>query len=269
MSLPRASDIAARTGVAQSVIHSKTPRVDKKEEEARRRPIGDDEEGEKGLLGAGPQAGKGPGGAKGAPAEDGAKKPQVRRKRVKLSELTGKKAGTAKSTAEVIAQKEVQGEPKAAKPQPGQLNPEEAKRLQAQARLNERANLAQTQSNFRNWQAQNGQGQPGNPNNPSQMLNNLISMQKNQYLQHTGDGIYNRASTRQILAALEGLRKGGSNGETKSTSSSSDSRGSNSTASLSPAAHKAKTAQASRMLEVFMRDDRQPPPGYEPTELVA
>lgn len=63
MSLPRASDIAANTGIAQSYIQPKAPKTDKKAEEAKAKTLkGEDEEGE-----GGPQAG-----AKGAGKNGGA-----------------------------------------------------------------------------------------------------------------------------------------------------------------------------------------------------
>ena len=87
-------------------------------------------------------------------------------------------------------------------------------------------------------------------------------------MQHTGDKageIYNRPATRQILQALQGLKAGAP----ASTSSTDKSSSSTTASNLSPAAFKAKTEQANKMLEVFMREDTAPPPGYEPMEQVA
>lgn len=71
--------------------------------------------------------------------------------------------------------------------------------------------------------------------------------------------------TRQILQALQGLKTGSSGQANSNEKSGTTTVASN----VSPAAFKAKTEQASKMLEVFMREDTAPPPGYEPTELVA
>lgn len=264
MSLPRATDIAAGAGITQTIVQSKSPRVDKKAEEARQRTLkGEDEEGDKG-----PQAGRGgPGGAGGASAAQFGQeeRQKVKRKRVKLSELTGKKSEGTKAKAEVATQAETK-EAKQAK-----ATPEEIGRKVAQQKLNEQGKLAETRYLYQQRLSQSNQD-PNNALSPQarqkRMLNSLISYQQNNYMQHTGDKageIYNRPATRQILQALQGLKNGSSQSTSDSKSSSSTTLASN----TSPAAFKAKSEQANKMLEVFMRADMQPPPGYEPTELVA
>lgn len=265
MSLPRATDIAAGAGITQSIVQAKTPKIDKKAEEARLRTLkGEDEEGENG-----PQAGQGGAGKSGgaAAAKFGQDERQkVKRKRVKLSELTAKKTEGTKAKTETTAQAETK-EAKANK-----TTPEEIGRKVAQAKLNEQGKLAETRYLYQQRMQQSNQD-PNNALSPGarqkRMLNSLISYQQNNYMQHTGDKageIYNRPATRQILQALQGLKGGSTSGtDNKSNSTSSTSN----LASTSPAAFKAKTEQANKMLEVFMRADTQPPPGYEPTELVA
>jgi hypothetical protein len=264
VSLPRASDVAAGAGITQSYVQAKTPKVDKKAEDARLKTLhGDDEEGDRG-----PQAGSGGAGKSGgaAAAKFGQDERQkVKRKRVKLSELTAKKSEAAKPKPEVAAQAEAK-EAKAAK-----TTPEEIGRKVAQQKLNEQGKLAETRYLYQQKLSQSNQD-PNNALSPQarqkRMLNSLISYQQNNYMQHTGDKageIYNRPATRQILQALQGL-KGGATSQTSDNKSTS----STSTASTtSPAAFKAKSEQANKMLEIFMREDTQPPPGYEPTELVA
>jgi hypothetical protein len=263
VSLPRASDIAARAGVTASVVSAKSPKIDKKAEEARLRTLqGDDEEGDRG-----PQAGAGGAGKSGGAAatkfgQD--ERQKVKRKRVKLSELTSKKTGEAKPKAETAAQAEAK-EAKAAK-----TTPEEIGRKVAQQKLNEQGKLAETRYLYQQKLSQSNQD-PNNALSPQarqkRMLNSLISYQQNNYMQHTGDKageIYNRPATRQILQALQGLKSGAPTQTAENKSS-----GSTSTGTTSPAAFKAKSEQANKMLEIFMREDTQPPPGYEPTELVA
>ena len=261
MSLPRASDIATGAGITQSYVQPKTQKVDKKAEEARLKTLhGDDEEGDGGPQ-AGPRgAGKSGGAAAAKFGQD--ERQKVKRKRVKLSELTSKKTGASKPKAEAAqtAAKEAKA---------GNVTPEEIGRKVAQQRLNEQGKLAETRYLYQQKLSQSNKD-PNNALSPQarqkRMLNSLISYQQNNYMQHTGDKageIYNRPATRQILQALQGL---------KSAPSSADSKGSNSTSTssnTSPAAFKAKSEQANKMLEVFMRADTQPPPGYEPTELVA
>lgn len=264
MSLPRATDIAAGAGITQSIVQAKTPKIDKKAEEARLRTLqGEDEEGDRG-----PQAGQGGAGKSGgaAAAKFGQDERQkVKRKRVKLSELTSKKSEAAKPKAETAAQAEAK-ETKAAK-----ATPEEIGRKVAQQKLNEQGKLAETRYLYQQRLQQSNQD-PNNALSPQarqkRMLNSLISYQQNNYMQHTGDKageIYNRPATRQILQALQGLKNGSSSTDTKSNSTSGTSVASN----TSPAAFKAKSEKANKMLEMFMRADTQPPPGYEATELVA
>ena len=264
MSLPRASDIAANTGIAQSYIQPKAPKTDKKAEEAKAKTLkGEDEEGDQGPQAGGKGAGKS-GGAAAASFDQGDKQ-KVKRKRVKLSELTGKKTEGAKAKAEAAPQQE------AKEAKLNKTTPEEIGRKVAQQKLNEQGKLAETRFLYQQ-RLQQPNADPNNALSPQarqkRMLNSLISYQQNNYMQHTGDKageIYNRPATRQILQALQGL-KAGSSGQTGST----EKTGSTTTASnLSPAAYKAKTEQASKMLEVFMREDIAPPPGYEPTEMVA
>jgi hypothetical protein len=263
VSLPRASDIAANTGIAQSYISPKAPKTDKKAEEARTKTLGEDEEGDKG-----PQAGKDGAGKSGGAAAakfDQGDKQKVKRKRVKLSELTSKKTGETKAKAETAPQQE------AKEAKLNKTTPEDIGRKVAQQKLNEQGKLAETRYLYQQRLSQSNQD-PNNALSPQarqkRMLNSLISYQQNNYMQHTGDKageIYNRPATRQILQALQGL-KTGSSGQ----ANASDKSGTTTVASnVSPAAFKAKTEQASKMLEVFMREDTAPPPGYEPTELVA
>lgn len=267
MSAPRASDIASRTGVAQSVIHSKTPRTDKKAEEARSRTVGggDEEEGSSGQSDKPEKSGQG-GKASGANAAKFGQeeRQQVKRKRVKLSELKQKKTTATQPKAEAAKPEATQAQARQEKAEAADVG-----RQIAQQKLNERGKLAETQHRYQAWANQSRQDS-NNALSPQgqqrQMLNNLIRYQECNYLQHTGDKageIYNRPATRQILQALQGLRNGGGSGKTESTSSSTTS------ASTSPAAFKAKTREANKMLEMFMLADKQPPPGYEPLEHVA
>ena len=262
MSLPRASDIAANTGIAQSYIQPKAPKTDKKAEEARAKTLKeDDEEGDKGAQAGAGGAGKSGGAAAAKFGQD--EKQKVKRKRVKLSELTSKKTEGTKAKAETTAQ----GESKEAAKAKG--TPEEIGRKVAQAKLNEQGKLAETR--FLYQQRMNSTNtDPNNALSPQarqkRMLNSLISYQCNNYMQHTGDKageIYNRPATRQILQALQGLKAGSCSAPQEKSS------GTTSYASLSPAAYKAKTEEANKMLAVFMREDTPPPPGYEPMEQVA
>lgn len=267
MSLPRASDIAANTGIAQSYIQPKAPKTDKKAEEAKAKTLkGEDEEGEGGPQGGAKGAGKN-GGAAAANFDQGDKQ-KVKRKRVKLSELTSKKAEGTKAKGETAPQAE------AKEARLNKTTPEEIGRKVAQQKLNEQGKLAETRFLYQQ-RMQQSNADPNNALSPQarqkRMLNSLISYQQNNYMQHTGDKageIYNRPATRQILQALQGL-KAGSSGQAGSTDKSGSSSGTASASNLSPAAYKAKTEQASKMLEVFMREDIAPPPGYEPTEMVA
>jgi len=263
VSAPRASDIASRTGIAQSVIHSKAPKVDnKKAEEARLRTLGDEEdEGNQGAKGA---KGGGKAGGPGASQFGQEDRQKVKRKRVRLSELSGKKTSATAKKPEAQA-KEAAAEAKA----PG--NPEEVGRKVAQAKLNEQGKLAETRFLYQQKVSAQAQQDPNSSLSAQgtklKMLNNLIRYQECNYMQHTGDKageIYNRPATRQILQALQGLKTGSTSGTAKSESSTSTS-----TAGLSPGAHKAKTEKANKMLEMFMLADKKPPEGYEPTELVA
>ncbi len=264
MSLPRASDIAANTGIAQSYIQPKAPKTDKKAEEAKAKTLkGEDEEGEGGAQAGAKGAGKN-GGAAAANFDQGDKQ-KVKRKRVKLSELTSKKTGETKAKAETAPQQE------AKEARLNKTTPEEIGRKVAQQKLNEQGKLAETRFLYQQ-RMQQSNADPNNALSPQarqkRMLNSLISYQQNNYMQHTGDKageIYNRPATRQILQALQGLKTGSA-----ARPNSTESSGSTTTASnMSPAAYKAKTEQASKMLEVFMREDMAPPPGYEPTEMVA
>lgn len=264
MSLPRASDIAANTGIAQSYIQPKAPKTDKKAEEAKAKTLkGEDEEGEGGPQAGAKGAGKNGGAA--AAAFDQGDKQKVKRKRVKLSELTGKKAEGTKGKAETAPQAE------AKEAKLNKTTPEEIGRKVAQQKLNEQGKLAETRYLYQQ-KMQQSNADPNNALSPQarqkRMLNSLISYQQNNYMQHTGDKageIYNRPATRQILQALQGLKAGSSGQVTAQDKSSSTTVASN----TSPAAFRAKTEQASKMLEVFMREDTPPPPGYEPTEMVA
>lgn len=264
MSLPRASDIAANTGIAQSYIQPKAPKTDKKAEEAKAKTLkGDDEEGEGGPQAGGKGAGKSGGAA--AASFDQGDKTKVKRKKVKLSELTGKKAEGTKAKGETAPQQE------AKEAKLNKTTPEEIGRKVAQQKLNEQGKLAETRFLYQQ-RLQQSNADPNNALSPGarqkRMLNSLISYQQNNYMQHTGDKageIYNRPATRQILQALQGLKTGSAGQTSTADKSSSTTTASN----TSPAAFKAKTEQASKMLEVFMREDTAPPPGYEPTELVA
>ena len=264
MSLPRASDIAANTGIAQSYIQPKAPKTDKKAEEAKAKTLkGEDEEGDGGPQGGAKGAGKN-GGAAAANFDQGDKQ-KVKRKRVKLSELTGKKAEGTKAKAETAPQQEAK-EAKANK-----TTPEDIGRKVAQQKLNEQGKLAETRFLYQQ-KMQQSNADPNNALSPQarqkRMLNSLISYQQNNYMQHTGDKageIYNRPATRQILQALQGLKTGSA----ARPSTTSESSGSTSSSNMSPAAFKAKTEEANKMLAVFMREDMAPPPGYEPTEMVA
>lgn len=264
MSLPRASDIAANTGIAQSYIQPKAPKTDKKAEEARAKTLKeDDEEGDKGAQAGAGGAGKSGGAAAAKFGQD--EKQKVKRKRVKLSELTAKKTEGTKGKAETAPQSDA----KEAKSSKG--TPEEIGRKVAQQKLNEQGKLAETRFLYQQRMNQTNTD-PNNALSPQarqkRMLNSLISYQQNNYMQHTGDKageIYNRPATRQILQALQGLKAGAP----ASTSSTDKSSSSTTASNLSPAAFKAKTEQANKMLEVFMREDTAPPPGYEPMEQVA
>lgn len=265
MSLPRASDIAANTGIAQSYIQPKAPKTDKKAEEAKAKTLkGEDEEGEGGAQGGAKGAGKS-GGAGAAQAFDQGDKQKVKRKRVKLSELTSKKTGETKAKAETAPQQEAKDA------RVNKTTPEEIGRKVALAKLNEQSKLAETRFRYEQ-KMQQSNADPNNALSPQarqkRMLASLINYQHNNYMQHTGDKageIYNRPATRQILQALQGLKAGSGQATASNDKSSSTTLASN----TSPAAFKAKTEHASKMLEVFMREDTPPPPGYEPTEMVA
>lgn len=259
--------MATKAGVMTTAVQTKAPKVDKKAEEARLRHLpGEDEEGEKGLLGGPAKDAKGTEHAQ-AGQDDKAK---VRRKKVKLSELTGKKTTAKGQTQTATAQNTA--EAKEAKAQAaGQPTPEEQGRKLANMKLAEQGRLAQTRlQHAARSQAAN------DPNNclngqgfQRRLLNACISYQHNNLMQHTGDKageIYNRPATRQIFQALVGIKNGGAAGTCKA---SNDDRGSGNVVAFSPAAMKAKTKEANKMLEMFMLAEKQPPPGYEPTELVA
>lgn len=260
---PRASDIASNAGITQTAFKATSPKVDKKADEARRVTFGnEEEEGERGP-GAGQAGSGGKAGGAGQTQFGQEERQKVRRKRVKLSDLQGKKTDS-KPKADGSSKAETAG------PRFVRSSPEEVGRRVATQKLMEGARLNEIRQKY-NQRLQQTDQDPNNALSPrgrqTRMLNNLIAYQQNNYMQHTGDKageIYNRPATRQILQALQGLKTGMGNGESKSTSSSSPGN-----SNLSPAAFKAKSESANKMLEVFMMADREPPPGYEPYEHVA